>query len=151
MRINRKICCAGFFSALVIAIPACGPKEVTNKTSGNSIVGKVYYGDEQVQFAMVLVSSGGQISTGFIGEDGTYKVDNVAVGEALIGVHSEPAKGDYVSKSMGSTYQGPTAKGSGKASLKWIDVPAKFNKPETSGVKTTINVGENKYDIKLPR
>jgi hypothetical protein len=152
MSLARKALIAGVYATVALTVTACGGgREVTNKTTGNSLVGTVKYGDEQLQFAMIMVTVGGQTSTGFIGDDGTYKVDNVGTGEAQLAVYPEPAKGNYNSKIMGESYKGPGAKGSGKVSVKWIDVPQKYHTPETSGLKATITAGENKHDIVIPK
>jgi hypothetical protein len=52
---------------------------------------------------------------------------------------------------MAEAYRGPEAKGSGKTTVKIVKVPEKYFDPEKSGIKTTVNKGNNTYDIVIPR
>jgi hypothetical protein len=54
---------------------------------------------------------------------------------------------------MGKTYKGPEVKGGGgkRHGAKYLEVPKKYHDPETSGLKTNIVVGENKYDIVIAK
>src|SRR5262249_39329163 len=112
--------------------------------TGATLEGTVTYGKEKVLVAMVMVQGqGGATATGFIDDDGRYKVQNVPLGEVSIGVNTEAAKGQMQSKIMARS----ASKEKGPPLPKAIDVPAKFSDPNTSTIKTTIEKGENKYDI----
>ena len=151
MRAARKGIGATSVAALASALllPACNSREVTYPTTGNSLTGTVKYGTDQLQFAMILVTQGTAGSTGMIGDDGTYFVDNVPLGEVSIAVIPDAARGVFTSKSMAA---GATAKaGGGKANLRFISVPEKYTKTETSGISTTVDKGTNRYDIVMPK
>jgi hypothetical protein len=140
--------------ALCIALPACGSRETTYPTTGNSLTGKVKYGKDELQFALILVMQGQAGSTGMIRDDGTYLVDNVPLGEVQIAVIPDAARGVFMSKSMAAgAYAGPDAKpgSSKKVEVKFIGVPDKFTKVETSGLKATVESGENHHDIVIPK
>jgi len=121
--------------------------------SGATLEGIIKYGDEEVHYAMIQVMGADQVATGTVGEDGRYRVDNAPIGEVRIGVNTDAGRGQFQSKMMaGGLYQGPDAKGKGKViGLKFVAVPVKYSNPDTSGIKTTINKGQNTYDIDIPK
>jgi hypothetical protein len=100
----------------------------------------VTYGTEKVPAALIIVVGKDGSATGEIGEDGRYKVDNAPLGEVSIAVNTSAAKG----KAM-------AAARSGGPKLKIIEVPAKYQDPTKSDIKTTIKKGTNPYDLVIPR
>jgi hypothetical protein len=121
--------------------------------SGATLEGTVMYGGEPIQFALIQIQTANGQAAGKVGEDGRYRVENVPLGEVMIGVNTAAAQGDYQSKMMsGGAYKGPEAKGKGRVTgLKFIQIPSKYFDPGTSGFKTTISAGSNTYDIVIPR
>jgi hypothetical protein len=135
---------AGF--GLLLAGCGTGLREKRLPETGATLEGTVSYGKERVMVAMVIIQGEGGAATAFIGEDGRYKADNVPLGAVHIAVNTDAGKGDFQGKLMAK------AQGKGQGPLpKLIDVPAKYADPTKSGITTTINKGENKFDIVIPR
>jgi hypothetical protein len=114
--------------------------------TGATLEGKVTYGGEPVLVAMIIIQGDNGAATTFIGEDGSYRAENVPLGTVHIAVNTAAGKGDMTGKMM--------AKAQGKAAgplPKMIDVPGKYADPTKSGITTTVNKGENKFDIVIPR
>lgn len=144
----------GLFLLVFISVLACsGQNEARLPETGSTLEGVVKYGDENLQFALIIVQTPTSSATGKIGDDGTYKVANVPTGPVKIGVNTAAGKGDFMSKSMaGGAYKGPEAKGKGKVvGLKYIEIPKKYFEPNTSGIETTIQSGSNTFDIVIPK
>jgi hypothetical protein len=95
--------------------------------------------------ALVIAQNESGAATGFVGDDGRYKLENVPLGEVNIGVNTEAGKGQAMGKQMAQS------QGKAKPSLKLIDVPRRFAEPARSGIKTSINKGPNTYDIVIPQ
>jgi hypothetical protein len=120
--------------------------------SGATLEGTVKYGTEAVPYALVIVVGDKTSSSGKIGEDGRYKVENCPVGEVKVAVNTDAGKGDYMTAVMsGGSYQGPTAKTAKKATLKFVEVPKQYHDPETTPLKRTVSKGPNTYDIAIPK
>jgi hypothetical protein len=135
---------AGF--GLVLA--GCSKRLVEVPLTGATLEGTITYGKDKVLVALVTVQGeGGVAATGFVGDDGRYKILNAPLGDVSIGIDTEAGKGQMMSKVMARA----VGKEKGAPLPKAIDVPAKFGDPNTSGIKTTIEKGENKYDIVIPR
>ena len=142
-------------AALTLAPTACGKfvREERLPESGATLEGTIKYGDEPVQFALVLVRTPNASATGKVGEDGRYRVENVPLGEVQIGVNTAAAMGEYQSKMMaGGANKGPGAVGKGRVTgLKFTPVPEKYFNPETSGFTTSVTKGANTFDIVIPK
>ncbi len=141
-------------AAITLGLTSCGPgnRAVELPTTGASLEGVITYGGEPVQFALVFVRTAAQSSSGKVGPDGRYKINNVPLGEVMIGVNTDAGAGDFQSASMAAgAYKGPESKGRAKVDLKFVKVPAKFHDPATSNLKTTVNAGVNTFDIVIPK
>ena len=69
---------------------------------------------------------------------------------SLTAVNSEAGKGQMMGRSMAGT--DPNAKGGKKAALpKMVELPKKYQDPESSGITTTTAKGVNKFDIMIPK
>lgn len=145
---------AAAVAATAIGVAACGSnRAVALPESGATLEGTIKYGAEQLQYANVLVRGAGDgVAMGVILDDGTYRVENVPLGEVKVGVLPKASYGRYMSHVMaGGAYTGPDGKGRKKVNLKFTDVPDKFYDPETSGLTTTVSKGTNTFDIDLPK
>jgi hypothetical protein len=94
------------------------------------------------------VTGGGSFgsSSGQIGEDGRYKVENCPTGQVKIAVITEAVKMQVMMS--GGKYAGPESKSAGKGPPpKFVDVEPKYADPETSGITTTVNKGQNEFNI----
>ena len=144
--------CALALPLLVLLLTACKPREERLPESGATLEGVVTHNGEPVQFAMIVVRTETTSAFGRIGEDGRYKVENVPLGEVMVGVNTDAGQGEYTSKMMGSANKGPGVKYKGKVfGIKFTSVPKKYQDPGTSGFKTTVDVGTNTYDIEVPK
>ncbi len=95
---------------------------------------------------MVVVQGADASATANVNSDGTFKIKNVPLGEVSIGVNTDAGKGELRGKMMAR------AQTREKVDMpKIIDIPAKFFNPSTSGIKTTITKGSNKYDVVIKR
>lgn len=120
--------------------------------TGAYLEGNVTYGGEPVPLAAVIVvpAGRGNGSTAFADDQGHFKVTNAPIGEVKIAVDTGAARGQMMGRAMAGT--DPNAKG-GKRALppKIIDVPKKYQDPQTSGITTSINKGANTFDIAIPK
>jgi hypothetical protein len=108
----------------------------------------VTYGGQKVAVALVIAQGADRGATAFVGDDGHYKLTNVALGEVNLAVNTAAGKGQLMSRAMAQS----RGKNKGQGPLpRVIEVPAKFADPTTSGIKTTINPGPNTFDIVIPK
>jgi hypothetical protein len=150
-RIPRIFASLGL-AGLLIGVTACGTGDVKVASTNATLSGTVKYGTDQVMYGMVIVRGGPTETQGKIGENGEYQVGNCPLGECLIGINTESGKGEYMAKTMGERYAGPQGKGgAGKASQKFVDVPAKYRDAMKSGLKFDVKAGANRYDIVIPK
>jgi hypothetical protein len=134
---------AGF--GLFLAGCGIGLREKRLPETGATLEGTVMYGKEPVLVAMIIVQGEGAAATTYVGEDGHYKAENCPIGTVHIAVNTDAGKGQMMGRVVAHS------QGKGPAPPKMIDVPAKFADPTTSGITTTVNKGENKFDIVIPR
>jgi hypothetical protein len=128
-------------AAGLVGSPAgCSPKTIRLPESGASLEGAVSYGKEKVLVGLVIAQGGGGAATGFITEDGRYRLENVPLGEVTLAVNVKAGEGEQMSKKM-----------RGEKVPKSTAIPEKYTNPTTSTIKTTIEKGENKYDIVIPK
>lgn len=147
---NRYVCLA--FLASLPFIAACGVRETKLAESGATLTGTVTYKGEQVDFALVSVQGkdGGPPATGKIHEDGRYKIANVPLGEVTIGVNTIAGQGEAKGALMAQNAKAADPNASKRITApKMINVPPNFIDPATSGIKTTIQKGDNAFDIKI--
>jgi hypothetical protein len=135
--------------ALVGLFPiACGGPQrgVPLPDSGATLEGTVSYGGQPIKVALIIAQGADRAATNFVGDDGRYHLNNVALGEVNIAVNVAAGRGNLISRSMAR------AKGKDSAPLPAvIDIPQKYFDPTTSGIKTTINPGPNTFDIVIPK
>jgi hypothetical protein len=137
-----------WFAALGLGLLLAGCSrysEVRYPESGATLEGTVTYGKDKIGVALVVAQNSSGAATAFIDDDGRYKLTNVPLGEVNLGVNTEAGRGQAMGKAMAA------AQGKAKGPPRIIDVPSRFAEPNTSGLKTTINVGANTYDIVIPR
>ena len=103
------------------------------------------YGKDRVGAALVVVQNGTNSAQAFVDDDGRFKLTNVPLGEVGIGVNTKAGKGQAIGKLMAQT------QGKAKGPPRIIDVPDKYADPVKSGIKTTIEKGENEFDVVIPK
>src|SRR5438105_14102853 len=91
------------FSGL-LTVSCDGGRERLPET-GATLEGTVAYGGEKLEFALIIVQTANGSATGKIGEDGRYRVENVPLGEVMIGVNTSAARGDFQSKSIAAAHR----------------------------------------------
>jgi hypothetical protein len=131
---------------LGLLLTSCGREGgIRYPETGATLEGTVTYGKDTIEAALVIAQNENGSATGFIEDNGRYKLQNVPLGEVNIAVNTEAGRG----QAMGRL----TAKSQGRATVapRLIDVPSRFGDPATSGITTTINKGENTFDIMIPR
>lgn len=139
--------------ALVACLPwiaGCGVRESKLAESGATLTGTITYKDAPIEFAMVIVQGDNDVTTtGKVGDDGKYKVENVPLGTVKIAVNTQAGQSDFQTKSMQQNSAALDPKATKKPTLpKFVDVPQKYFDVKTSGLTTTIQKGENTFDIK---
>lgn len=161
---HRHYCCLLIvgLAAVCLVVSGCGPK-----TLGVEYVeGVVTLDGEPVSGATVMftpVTQGeGAAATGITDEQGVYKLTAISVGDAKGVPQAGTLAGEYyvgVTKTetqepmneeeayeKGIAYK-PTPPGTGPPP-KYI-VPQKYNNPKESGIKVTVESGNNDIPIKL--
>jgi hypothetical protein len=136
-------------AALVAAVAGCangGKADVT---------GKVTHRGKPVIFGTVILQGPDGIAmTGAIQPDGTYLVQGVAAGPALVGVVSRDpavrARSSPGRKEKEDDAPPPPPSGPVLDRTKWFPLPEKYEDPARSGLTTTLKAGANTYDIDLP-
>ncbi len=151
-RLLRRVALAAVAAGGMLAVSCDRPGEKRLPETGATLEGTVTYGKDQLMLAMVIVAGANGSATGYVDEaTGKYRIENAPVGEVKVAVNTEAAKGMLMGKMMSGYYNGPEAKAKKVSPPRTIDVPAKYAKPETSGLTTTVNRGENTYDIVIPK
>jgi hypothetical protein len=133
-------------AGLVLALAAVGCGLGSNRLpeSGATLEGTVNYGNEKVMVGLVIAEGDGPAATAFIDDTGHYKLENVPLGEVRLAVNTDAGKGQLRGRAMGQKKDSPPLP-------KVVDVPAQYAKTGESGIKTTIQRGENTYNIVIPR
>jgi hypothetical protein len=147
MSASKILACLTAGALALFTLPGCGSNApVAIPQTGASLEGAVKLGDKTLHFGIVNVEgSGGTSAQGPINQDGTYKVDNVPVGDVKIAVITDPGMARAAQMS-GGMMKG-LDKGASKVNVEYVDVPKKFHKTETSGLTHKTEKGPNKHDI----
>jgi hypothetical protein len=121
-----------FWPITVLSLPvfslACNGRYEPLPQTGATLAGTVSFGRQNVRAAAIIVAGPGGATTGHIGDDGRYKVENVPLGDVSIGVNTAAARGEAMGKAMSQRGKG----------FKMVEVPAKFQDPMKSGIKTNV-------------
>lgn len=150
-RVLTRLCSATLLAGSILTLSACGEKGSALPKTGATLEGSVHYGDEIIQFALIIVQNSSGSAQGSIGDDGKFKLSNVPLGEVNVAVNTPAGQGDFMSKNMSGAYKGPQEKLGKKVSLKYTQVPKQYHEPGTTPLKTTIVAGPNTYEIKIPK
>jgi hypothetical protein len=146
---NARRNCIWILLGCLPLIAACGVREDKLAETGATLSGTITYQGNPIEFAMITVKgTNGSPAYGKVGPDMKYRVENVPLGEVQVSVNTSAAQGDFQTKirQQNQTALDPSA--STKISApKFVDVPQKYFDPATSGLKTTVQKGENTYDI----
>jgi hypothetical protein len=138
-----KCCRKTIAGLLALAALACGCG------SGSApVTGRVtYQGKPVVWGSVTFKAADGSMHQIGINLDGTYRLEHVPVGPAVVGVSSpDPApsaRARQLGGDEGRGRPGPPPVPAGA----WFPLPAKYADPATSGV--TVHVGRDSGDIEL--
>jgi hypothetical protein len=149
LRHSRRFAVLCLFLSLPL-FSACGVRESKLEESGATLTGTITYQGAQLEFAQVTARQGDKNAQGIIGADGKYKIENAPIGEVTIGVNTAAQQGAFTAKQMAAGAANVDPNAPKKISMpKFVNVPEKFFDPASSGLKTTVQKGDNTYDIKI--
>ncbi|HTU90792.1 MAG TPA: carboxypeptidase-like regulatory domain-containing protein [Gemmataceae bacterium] len=153
-RPGLRLACCCLSIGLMTAMAGCGnhPRSVEHV----DVSGQVFFEGSplpggQVSFVAV---NGGFAAPGIIDENGHYQI-RAPVGEVEIGVSNRMLQGNGgLGGGGGPEGMSPRqkkAKGQPVQRVKgrWVNIPAAYADPHTSGLKYTVKPGPQTYDIKL--
>jgi hypothetical protein len=124
-----------------------------SKSTTSEVTGKVTYQNNPLPAGQItFYPAKGTPQSVAIQPDGTYTVTDLEPGEVTVTVSTEtlnPEKKtpDYGGRGRGGASPPPPDMAGGGG--KYVKIPDKYAKQETSTLKTTISKGKNKYDVPL--
>lgn len=138
---------------LCIAVVGCGPTKAKGKVKG-----KVKFFDKNLTAGTVtFTAKDGRVGSGNIDFEGNYEVADAPVGEVTItvsvpappmgpakGMTPQPPKDVGMKTAIGGGTPGPAIDPS-----KIVQVPTKYANVDTSGLKYTVEKGEQTHNITL--
>jgi hypothetical protein len=133
-----------FLAILICVVPVCGcggfgPQRLP--LTGATLEGAVTYGKDKVPVGLVIAVGTNGSASGDISDDGTYKLENVPLGDVTLVVNVKAGEGKLMSRRMSGEKNIPNP----------VHIPSKYAEAATSGLKTTIAKGENTYNIEIPK
>jgi hypothetical protein len=130
MKVFIRLLAFGLLTACVVGCSHGGVKKVT-------IAGTVTYKGEPLRSGILrVVSTGGEFATAPIRADGTFTLTDVVPGEVQVGIMSEPQSWS-------------SSDGKGRSAPRPVPIPAKYQGPQTSGLKYTITGTSRPLAIEL--
>ena len=134
------LCRAAVFGLLGIAAAGC-------QRTG-SVAGKVSYQNKTVVYGTVLVvATDGNTHQGNIGEDGSYSVQGIRVGDARLAINSPDPTAPIVNKAEQKNPEEDKRRAGLKA--KWFPLPRDLGDANKSGLTVQVKGGEDRHDIEL--
>jgi hypothetical protein len=146
---------AGLGCFLLVSACSLNGSYETVPDTGATLTGTVKYNNQPVTAGLVMAESkntdGRPAGTSAqIGPDGRFLLTNVPLGEVALGVNTMAAKAQVIGQAYAKN---AAAAANGKSqkveTSKFVDVPTKYADPLKSPIKTTIQPGDNKFDIVL--
>jgi hypothetical protein len=129
------------FGLLISCTTGCGSKV---KPTGE-VYGKVSYKDKPVTAGNVkfFPEAGGEPVLTLIAPDGTYRITGVPVGRSKVAVETLHLKGHMTPPPPGlaKMMNGPQAK--------YVEIPKKYEQPDTSTLAFEVEKGAKPWDIEL--
>lgn len=148
----RKLAGAFLLGGALIGVTACGDGTPVYKTSGVELEGLVTLDGKPLEVGMVLAVPANAMQTAEAGStsveaDGRYKMSNVPPGIVKLAVRTSHMKGMAAMGKLPATK--PGVSGGPKLAGHFVDVPKKYEDPDTSKLQVTVNPGKNTFDIEL--
>jgi hypothetical protein len=145
MRASLRAAGSVAVAATVLFLAACKERRSDEtRVTNSTLEGTVTYKGEKVPYALVIVYGDNMSSTGYVQEDGRYKVENCPVGEVQVAVNTDAGRGNY----MSAVNNAAAAK---KSVPKFVEVPKQYHEPTTTPIRTTTKQGANTYDIAISK
>jgi hypothetical protein len=145
MSVRVRVSAVLFAGLLLAGMSGCG-------SSKASVSGKVSFRGKPLAMGTVyMVASDGIQVPASIGEDGSYKIDQIMSGKVRISVNS-PKPEPVNSATAARARKGLPAAAATVPSpdlAKWIEIPEKYGDTATSDLTTELKGGENTYNIEL--
>jgi hypothetical protein len=149
--------------ALAVLVAGCG---TGNPNAPGNVSGSVSYKGKPVTGGSVqFVAADGAAYVGSIGSDGTYAISDVAAGEMVVVVETESinpklgeneGKGPQAKRYEGVSQQPPPGGRANEGpnstaanSPKYMKIPEKYGKKNTSPLTYTVKAGRNVHSIEL--
>jgi len=124
------------FVAFVVAGAVIGCGEPVPKTG--TVSGTVLVAGKPLRSGLIgFIPADGRVVQADIQVDGTYKAENVPVGEAIVVLNPAPGDGAAVQKRIKETNEMPPPVQS--------PIPKKYNDPATSDLRFNVQVGSNQF------
>jgi hypothetical protein len=126
-----------------------GEKEPEKNTG--AVSGRVTYKGKPLTGGVVTFTSGKQVVTGALDEEGRYEVTNVPVGTVKVSVSTESVRpkkapgGDKIRpKGELKKIEDPD-----KGGRRFVVIPQRYSNPETSGLTLEVRPGRQQFNIEL--
>jgi hypothetical protein len=126
---------------LLLTAVGCGSQ------SGGTVTGKVTYRGEVVPAGIVFFfGSGEQAVSAQIAADGSYEASGVPLGDVKIAVNGPPPR---PSKEQAANNPMLRKRGYVPPDEKSVSIPAKYSRPNTSGLYLTVTEGAQTFNVEL--
>ena len=113
----------------------------------SSVTGHVLFDGQPVAGGQVsFVAKAGEVKTANIESDGSYKVDDVPLGEAIVLVFGPPPSSAAPPARSGMAKKLAAAPNPPPTASKGPTLPAKYGDEATSDLRYTVTSGPNSYD-----
>lgn len=128
----------------IVAIAGCKARQA-------EVTGSVRYRNKPLTSGSVsFYCANGEIRSSIISEDGTYHLAKMAPGSVRVTVASHPRVPQSLRASWGPTRVGPSGAREPEAPEKpLVQVPKRYNQPESSELAFEVQPGEQKLDLEL--
>lgn len=121
-----------------VYILGCGGNN--NSNSGVTVSGRVLLGDKPVEAGLVtIVTDDGRSASASLGPGGQFTMTNAPTGQVYIGVNTQMLRGQQ---------QLHLKQSKGKEQLQFVEVPARYADPKSSGLTEIIEAGKT-IEIRL--
>src|SRR5262249_16652714 len=142
----------GLGAGLLLALAAAGCAPGTAELSG-----KVTYRGQALPGGTVTVyCQDGQIVSGHLGADGSYRIAHLPPGPAKLPAASPPPapgglglRHEFPPAKGGPNLSGPDETQAAPGGGKYVPIPERYRDPEQSGLALTLSPGDQAHNINL--
>jgi hypothetical protein len=153
-RIDRLMS-GGLLTALLLAAAGCG-------SSSGRVAGKISYKNNPLRGGTVTfqgLGENGWAKTSRIADDGSYIIDDMPKGPAQVSVETQTVKPNRIGQAMAARMtKGKNIPpemlqsspfGQAMQADKYVAIPPKYSKAETSGLTYEVKGGKQQHDLNL--